>query len=239
MMDLSKFIGNKIKEYRERRNLTQEDLADMLNTTRQSISRYETGERKANQDMLFKLSEIYEISINDFFPSNSKKSITTIYNELEQLRQKKVYNYAEEQLESQKQAKQSNVIPLNSNNDPLTSFDWYGHASAVTGEFLDGNENKTTIQLPKKDIPQNADFALTVNGDSMKPVFKNHEMIFVERTTDLPSGSIGIVVVDGEAFIKKIYINDDCMTLVSLNPKYEDKVIKDAQFIKVIGHVII
>ncbi|MGK9379348.1 UNVERIFIED_CONTAM: S24 family peptidase, partial [Melissococcus plutonius] len=126
-----------------------------------------------------------------------------------------------------------------SNDDQLTSFNWCGYVSAGTGEFLDGNERKSIIQLPKSDIPQNADFAVTVNGDSMKPVFKNHETIFVEKTTDLLSGSIGIIIVDGEAFVKKIYIHDDCITLVSLNPTYKDKVIKDAQSIKVIGRVIL
>ncbi|MGK9310735.1 S24 family peptidase, partial [Melissococcus plutonius] len=148
---------------------------------------------------------------------------------------------AEQQLNEQKQEEQSNVISFNnsSNNNQLISFDWYGYVSAGTGEYLDGNERKSIIQLPKSDIPQNADFAVTVNGDSMKPVFKNHEMIFVERTTDLLSGSIGIIIVDGEAFVKKIYIHKDCITLVSLNPTYEDKIVRDKQSIKVIGRVII
>lgn len=47
-MELSKFIGNKIRYYRELRNMTQDELAEQLKTTRQSISRYENGERKAN-----------------------------------------------------------------------------------------------------------------------------------------------------------------------------------------------
>ena len=59
---------NRIKELRERKNLTQEDLAEYLNTTSQTISRYEIGDRKTNQDILFKLAEYFKISINDFFP---------------------------------------------------------------------------------------------------------------------------------------------------------------------------
>lgn len=67
-MDINKYIGNKIREFRERKNLTQEDLAEYLNTTSQTISRYEIGDRKTNQDILFKLAEYFKISINDFFP---------------------------------------------------------------------------------------------------------------------------------------------------------------------------
>ncbi|EAC5076542.1 XRE family transcriptional regulator, partial [Listeria monocytogenes] len=40
-MELNKFVGNKIKQYREERGLNQEALAEKLHTTRQTISRYE------------------------------------------------------------------------------------------------------------------------------------------------------------------------------------------------------
>ena len=67
-MDINKYIGNKIRSYREQKNLTQEEIAEYLNTTPQTISRYEIGDRKTNQDILFKLAEYFKVSINDFFP---------------------------------------------------------------------------------------------------------------------------------------------------------------------------
>lgn len=67
-MEIKKFIGEKIKYYRERRGLTQEDLAKRLNISRQSISRYESGDRATNQDFLFELADIFEVNIDDFFP---------------------------------------------------------------------------------------------------------------------------------------------------------------------------
>ncbi|MCV2501939.1 S24 family peptidase, partial [Melissococcus plutonius] len=194
---------------------------DLPYTTVRSI--LQRGIMNAKVENVIKIAEGLGMKAEDLIKINDTKSITTIYNELNQTRQKNVYNYAEQQLNEQKAMHQSNIIPFNCNDDQLASFDWYGYVSAGTGEFLDGNERKTTIQLPKKNIPKNADFTVTVNGDSMKPVFKNHEMIFVEKTTDLSSGSIGIVVVENEAFVKKIYIYDDCITLVSLNPTYKDK----------------
>ena len=38
--------------------------------TKQAVSRYELGQRKANQDILFELSKIFRCSINDFFPNS-------------------------------------------------------------------------------------------------------------------------------------------------------------------------
>ncbi len=67
-MDINKYIGNKIRNFREQRSLTQEEIAEYLNTTPQTISRYEIGDRKTNQDILFKLAEYFKVSINDFFP---------------------------------------------------------------------------------------------------------------------------------------------------------------------------
>ncbi|WP_423253651.1 S24 family peptidase [Melissococcus plutonius] len=237
----NRIIASNIKSLIKSNNMTQKDLAEKIGISPSTLSDYMNIRSNPSHGVIQKIADYFGVVKSDIDTTykDTNNNIITIYNKLEQPRQNIVLRTAEKQLYAQEQ--QSNVIPFDnsSNNNQLISFDWYGYASAGTGEYLDGNENKTTIQLPKKDIPENADFALTVNGDSMKPVFKNHEMIFVERTTDLSSGSIGIVVVEGEAFVKKIYIHDDCITLVSLNPTYKDKVIKDAQSIKVIGRVII
>ena len=77
-MELNKFIGTKIKKFRESRNMTQDELAELLDTTRQSISRYENGERKANQDLLFELASIFKVSLDDFFPVRNLYDQTNI-----------------------------------------------------------------------------------------------------------------------------------------------------------------
>lgn len=77
-MELNKFIGMKIKKFRESRNMTQDELAELLDTTRQSISRYENGERKANQDLLFELASIFKVSLDDFFPVRNLYDQTNI-----------------------------------------------------------------------------------------------------------------------------------------------------------------
>lgn len=77
-MDINKYIGSKIRSLRESKNLTQEEIAEYLNTTPQTISRYEIGDRKTNQDVLFKLAEYFKVSINEFFPSLSFDNATII-----------------------------------------------------------------------------------------------------------------------------------------------------------------
>lgn len=71
-MELNKYVGNKIKQLRISRSITQDSLADKLGTTRQTISRYENGDRKVNQDVLFALSKILNVKVDDFFPSRNE-----------------------------------------------------------------------------------------------------------------------------------------------------------------------
>lgn len=66
--NIDEYIGNKIKYYREKKNISQKELGELLNTTSQTISRYESGKRGTNQDILFLLAEYFNININDFFP---------------------------------------------------------------------------------------------------------------------------------------------------------------------------
>lgn len=74
-LNITKYVANKIKYFREMNNITQQELAEALNTTQQSIARYESGERKADQNTLFALANYFKISINDFFPPiNSVKN---------------------------------------------------------------------------------------------------------------------------------------------------------------------
>lgn len=68
MKELAIFIGSKIKEYRLQNSMTQTELAKKLNISKQTVSKYEKGIIKANQDTLFQLADIFSVSVNDFFP---------------------------------------------------------------------------------------------------------------------------------------------------------------------------
>ena len=54
----------RIRELRQQKNLTQVRLAIELNTSQNTLSRYETGEREADYDMLKKLADYFNVSID-------------------------------------------------------------------------------------------------------------------------------------------------------------------------------
>lgn len=67
--DLSYFVGSKIKDLRKKNNITQSELGRMLNVKNNTISAYERGVISTDQDVLFKLADIFKVSIDDFFPN--------------------------------------------------------------------------------------------------------------------------------------------------------------------------
>ena len=58
-----------IKELREKRGLTQEQLAERVTVTRQAVSRWETGETIPNTETLKLLSKEFGVSINTLLGS--------------------------------------------------------------------------------------------------------------------------------------------------------------------------
>lgn len=53
---------NSLKALRTARDWTQQDLAERLNTTRQSVARYESGDRNIEIPIILKLCEIFGCS---------------------------------------------------------------------------------------------------------------------------------------------------------------------------------
>lgn len=69
-MDIKVQIGERIKELRDAKNLSQQDLANAADMERSFITHIETGKRNISVDTLQKVLEALEISFTDFFNSN-------------------------------------------------------------------------------------------------------------------------------------------------------------------------
>ena len=61
---MRKKLGEKLKEAREKANLSQQEVADKLNVSRQTISKYELNINEPDLETLKELSCIYEVDIN-------------------------------------------------------------------------------------------------------------------------------------------------------------------------------
>lgn len=64
-------------------------------------------------------------------------------------------------------------------------------------------------------------FALRVNGDSMEPLLLEKDIIIIRQQSDVDSGDIAVVLINGDdATVKKIHKQDNGITLMPINPQY-------------------
>ena len=61
---LTNSMGERIKKLRRERNLTQHQLGEMLGVRTSAISMYEKDQRSANYEIIIKLSEIFNCSLD-------------------------------------------------------------------------------------------------------------------------------------------------------------------------------
>ena len=65
-------IGSKIQQLRKQNNLSQEELAEKLDVARQTISKWELGETSPDLAQAKKLSQIFQISLDELTNNDIK-----------------------------------------------------------------------------------------------------------------------------------------------------------------------
>ena len=66
-------VGKNIKKAREEKGLTQEQLAEQLNVTRQAVSGWETEKTRPDIETLQKIAEILEVEIERLIYGKERK----------------------------------------------------------------------------------------------------------------------------------------------------------------------
>ena len=69
---------NNIKKLRKQLNYSQEQLGKLLNVSRNTISQYESDDREPSFKLLFKMADIFNVSIDELLGRKEKTNITDI-----------------------------------------------------------------------------------------------------------------------------------------------------------------
>ncbi len=78
-------IGNKILELRKKNNITQEELADKVGVSRQTISKWELGETAPDLKQAKELSKIFNVSLDELVDNDVKEIIAEKVSNTEKL----------------------------------------------------------------------------------------------------------------------------------------------------------
>lgn len=79
------------------------------------------------------------------------------------------------------------------------------------------------MMLADDSVPDAADFAVDIQGNSMEPYIHDGDTVYVRRDAELSIGDVGIFCVDGAMYCKQYYLDENRnLILVSANPDLRD-----------------
>ena len=99
----------------------------------------------------------------------------------------------------------------------------YYRVSAGTGFDLPEGDNWEMIDIPDTPEARKADFAITIKGNSMEPVYFDGDIVLVKQQPAVELGEIGIFNIENNGYIKKF--GGD--RLISLNDAYDDIILSE------------
>lgn len=238
-------FGKNIKKYRELHKETTTELAKAIGSAQSSVSDWENGNKMPRSGKLQALADHWRISIDDLVSSNviATGSITIYsslqdklldrFNQLTESNQEDIVAYTQNKLSAQ----QKDVIQLRDTTHKIYSVTVRGAVSAGTGELLQDEHEEEVSYFGE--LPVGYDFAVTVKGDSMLPLFKNGQVIFVSKAADARDGQIVIANVNGDAYVKKLQLDESGITLISLNKKFDNIKVGATDAFKIFGVVLV
>lgn len=235
MEDSSMKLGSKLSELRKARKMSQQEVAKLVSVgsdpiSNRAVSKWETGDTLPNAEQFLALCRIYDIRdvLSTFLGMEGPNDEGL--NSLNKLGRERVDEYISLLKESPEFSYKQKVIRIK-RQMPLYDLP----ASAGTGVFLD-SDSYTLIDVDEA-VPENANLAVRISGDSMTPLYTDGQIVYVRQQPDLKPGEIGIFVLNGEAYCKKLE-TDGGIKLISLNPNYKPIKVKYSYELRVIGKVV-
>ncbi len=234
-------IGSRIKERRDELGITQEKLAELLGVSKGAIGNYESEQSYPKIENLTKLLEILKtdanylfqddiVQTNDFSFSGSEKKHIIKYRALDE--------HGKDIVDTVLEKEYFRCGAAQKNNDPPAPIINIKHStykvSAGCGFDLEDRDSWEEIEIPDTPEARKADFAVTIKGNSMEPLYSDGDIVLVRAQPAVDIGETGVYIINGGGFIKR-YGGD---RLISLNPEYDDIFFTDNDYISCAGKVI-
>lgn len=242
-----KLLAINIKKYRKLANLTQKQLADMLNVAPTAISAWEVGRNKPLMDNIEQMASIFNIKKSELLgensPSNANLPLRVMietYQQLNDDNKEATLEYAVNLLDQQNRIFEFSDY-LNEDTQTYTSI-IRGRQSAA-GQMIEVDDNQAEQDvLPSSMVPRGANELVEITGSSMEPLIAKGAEVYIRYQEVVENGEIAIVRVDGEGVTcKRFYFDGTTVTLKSENEdkeKYPDMHFSPEE-VSVLGKVLV
>ena len=199
------------KQLLQKNNVTAYQMSKDTGISESLISNWKSGRQLPKYDSLNTLADYFGVS-GDFLLGRTNDSRKNIKSES---------SFKSPELIQQTQ--KTIIIPF-----------YRIPASAGTGSWLSDETPVEYTNVPKTEKTSAADFMLEVRGDSMQPKFSDGDRVLVKNSESIYEGEIGVLILNGESYIKKMGRNE----LISLNPAYNPIKLTEYDDIRCAGKVL-
>ena len=229
-------FGNRLKQARENKGYNQKQFAERLGVTPTRLNYWEKDKREPDVAIIKQIAQILEVPSDwlignnvisdEIILSSSEKAHIKKYRSLDHYGRKAVDSLMDIELERCSLVVElPRLITL-----PMADLP----ASAGTGQWLDENGHFEGIDVIDTPQARTANIIIKVSGDSMEPLFHDGDALLVERQERMEQGEIGVFIIDGCGYIKKLGHNE----LISVNPDYDNIPLTAQNSVKCYGKVV-
>ena len=234
-MSNDKSVYNRIIELCEQRNIKITPLLAKLDIATGSSSGWKAGKMPSGV-ALVKLAKYFDVSVDYLLFGTSPElpqkyqSLINSYEKLSKYNKSMLEHIISSMINFQLEEERRSQIKV------ITIRLMRNKVSAGIGYDLNFNSDDDFKNIEVLDTPEaeSADFAVTVEGESMSPDFHDGDIVLVKQQDNIDIGQIGIFTIDGDGYIKEY--GKDC--LISHNPKYPDIYPEEYQEVKCYGLVL-
>lgn len=241
-------VGDRIRQLRHQKKITQTELAEKVNTTKQNIYKYETGIiSNIPYDKLELIAEALGTSPQHLLGWDDMEALIDKYNCTDPALIEK-YNgdldaaYAEQQRIDDEQARKDAHILLRTKpakenplhpesniscvipQDNIYKIPVFETVSAGFGAYASDEVLDYIPVILSNPYDVEDTIAIKVKGDSMYPKIEDGDIIVVRKQDSVDSGDIAVLLLDGdEGLVKKVVYGDTWIELYSINPEYKTR----------------
>ena len=194
-------FNDRLKELRNKAGLKQSELGEKVGVSASTIGMYEQGRRSPDREMLIKLSNVFNVTLDYLVDNNNiKTDDTDLFNLKGDVR-------------FLKKVKDSDMIKIPVLGAIRAGLPLYADENIIDSEYVHQEEL----------VMGEETFFLEVKGDSMiNARIYDGDRVRIRKQNHLDNnGDIMAVRVNGdEATLKRVYLQENGIALISENPKY-------------------
>jgi repressor LexA len=219
----------------------------MVGVTGSAITNYEKETSHPKETVMYKLFEALNVDANYLFQdvvnvpkknndvTLSEFDVIKKYRKLDDLGKEIVGLILDKEVKRTEQLKEAeeNKSSYVREDQIIYLPEMYSRFSAGTGQY-NSDSGYEMAEVPYSPEAAQANYLITVSGDSMEPDFSDGDRVFIKSMPDIEIGEIGAWQVNGDLFIKEKGNGE----LISVNPDYDNIKIGEYDEVSCLGKVL-